>query len=74
MQDNGAMLAAKLREIYQYFGRKVILVSYSKGGIDSQSALIHHNAYHYVERVITLGTPITAHSWQTLPTATGQDG
>ena len=57
MQDNGAMLAAKLREIYQYFGRKVILVSYSKGGIDSQSALIHHNAYHYVERVITLGTP-----------------
>ena len=57
MQDNGAMLAAKLREIYQHFGRKVILVSYSKGGIDSQSALIHHNAYHYVERVITLGTP-----------------
>ncbi|MFC1286053.1 esterase/lipase family protein [Bacillus paralicheniformis] len=57
MQDNGAMLAAKLREIYQHFGRKVILISYSKGGIDSQSALIHHNAYHYVERVITLGTP-----------------
>ena len=57
MQDNGAMLAAKLREIYQHFGRKVILVSYSKGGIDSQSALIHHNAYHYVERLITLGTP-----------------
>ncbi|KAA6450480.1 esterase/lipase family protein [Bacillus swezeyi] len=57
MHDNGALLAAKLREIYEHFGRKVILISYSKGGIDSQSALIHHQAYRYVEHVITLGTP-----------------
>ncbi|QHZ45764.1 esterase/lipase family protein [Bacillus sp. NSP9.1] len=57
MDDNGALLAAKLREMYDHFGRKVILISYSKGGIDSQSALIRHDAYRYVEHVITLGTP-----------------
>ncbi|XBO85824.1 alpha/beta hydrolase [Bacillus licheniformis] len=74
MRDNGALLASKLRDMYEHFGRKMILVSYSKGGIDTQSALIFHDAYRYVEQVITLGTPITAHSWQTLPTAAGQDG
>lgn len=57
MRDNGALLSSKLREMYEHFGRKMILVSYSKGGIDTQSALIYHDAYRYVEHVITLGTP-----------------
>ncbi|MBG9914007.1 esterase/lipase family protein [Bacillus sonorensis] len=57
MRDNGALLASKLRDMYEHFGRKMILVSYSKGGIDTQSALIFHDAYRYVEHVITLGTP-----------------
>ncbi|USK33285.1 hypothetical protein LIT25_22600 [Bacillus sp. F19] len=58
MWDNGALLAQKLSEIYQYFGgQKLMLVSHSKGGIDAQSALVHYGAHQYVSNVITLSTP-----------------
>ncbi|MDA1476260.1 esterase/lipase family protein [Bacillus changyiensis] len=57
MYTNGALLAEKLREMYEHFGRKMIIVSYSKGGIDTQAALTYHDAHQYVEHVITLGTP-----------------
>jgi triacylglycerol esterase/lipase EstA (alpha/beta hydrolase family) len=57
MWDNGALLAGKVREIYNFFGEKVVIVAHSKGGIDTQSALVHHGAYPYVARVITLSSP-----------------
>ncbi|ADC51795.1 hypothetical protein BpOF4_18780 [Alkalihalophilus pseudofirmus OF4] len=57
MWTNGALLAAKLAEIHQYFGKDLVLVTHSKGGIDTQSALVHHGAHAYVSNVITLSTP-----------------
>ncbi|MBB6452689.1 triacylglycerol lipase [Salirhabdus euzebyi] len=57
MWDNGYLLAEKLRDIYNHFGEKVVVVAHSKGGIDTQSALVHYGAHPYVERVITLSTP-----------------
>jgi triacylglycerol esterase/lipase EstA (alpha/beta hydrolase family) len=57
MWDNGALLAGKIRDIYQYFGEKVVIVAHSKGGVDTQSALVHYGAYPYVARVITLSSP-----------------
>ncbi|PFG04823.1 triacylglycerol lipase [Bacillus sp. es.034] len=57
MWRNGEMLAGKLREMYEYFNEKIVIVSHSKGGIDTQSALVHHGAFAYVKRVITLSTP-----------------
>lgn len=57
MWDNGALLAAKLQEINDYFGEKLVVVAHSKGGIDTQAALVHYGAYPYVERVITLSSP-----------------
>ncbi|MGM0851312.1 MAG: esterase/lipase family protein [Bacillota bacterium] len=57
MWDNGALLAQKIRDIYDYYGEKVVVVAHSKGGIDTQSALVHYGAYPYVSRIITLSTP-----------------
>ncbi|WP_062352701.1 hypothetical protein [Bacillus kwashiorkori] len=58
MWDNGQLLATKLREIYNHFGgKKLVVVAHSKGGLDTQSALVHYNAHTYVKRVITLGSP-----------------
>jgi pimeloyl-ACP methyl ester carboxylesterase len=57
MKRNGEILAEKLREMHEYFNEKIVVVSHSKGGIDTQSALIHYGASDYVKRVITLSTP-----------------
>ncbi|WP_273833694.1 esterase/lipase family protein [Guptibacillus sedimenti] len=57
MWDNGQLLASKLKEINAYFGKKVILVTHSKGGVDAQAAIVHANAQQYVDKVITLSTP-----------------
>ncbi|MBF0707464.1 hypothetical protein IQ283_12780 [Alkalihalobacillus hwajinpoensis] len=57
MWDNGQLLANKLAEINTYFGKKVILVTHSKGGVDAQAAIVHANAQQYVDKVITLSTP-----------------
>ncbi|BAB05615.1 triacylglycerol lipase [Halalkalibacterium halodurans] len=58
MWDNGSMLATMLEEIYHHFGRKpLVLVTHSKGGVDSQTALVHYGAHPYVSNVITLSTP-----------------
>lgn len=57
MWDNGALLSQKISDIYNYYGEKVVVVAHSKGGIDTQSALVHYGAYPYVSRVITLSTP-----------------
>ncbi|GLF91987.1 lipase [Bacillus safensis] len=57
IKKNGKLLAEKLKEIYDVFGRKLIVIGHSKGGVDTQSALVYHNAHPYVEKVITLGSP-----------------
>lgn len=55
--DNGQLLADMLQEIYQHFGKKVNVVAHSKGGPDTQAALVHYGAHRYVGNVITLGSP-----------------
>lgn len=57
MKKNGKLLAEKLKEIYEFFGRKLIIIGHSKGGVDTQAALVYYNAHPYVEKVITLGSP-----------------
>ncbi|MBD3860885.1 alpha/beta hydrolase [Bacillus sp. 28A-2] len=57
IKNNGKLLAEKLKEIYDFFGRKLIVIGHSKGGVDAQSALVYYNAHPYVEKVITLGSP-----------------
>ena len=57
MWENGALLAQKIKEIYQYFGEKIVVVAHSKGGLDTQVALVHYGADPYIERMITLATP-----------------
>lgn len=57
MWSNGLLLAEKLKEIYDYFHKEVVILSHSKGGVDAQTALVYHDAARYVKRVITLSTP-----------------
>ncbi|WP_026909242.1 esterase/lipase family protein [Paucisalibacillus globulus] len=57
MWDNGALLADKIREISNHFGKPVTVVAYSKGGVDTQTALTHYGAWQYVQNVITLSSP-----------------
>ncbi|MFD0695355.1 alpha/beta hydrolase [Paenibacillus sp. GCM10027628] len=57
MWDNGQLLAQKIAVISQYFNKKLVIVAHSKGGVDTQAALVHYNAYPYVSNVITLSSP-----------------
>lgn len=57
MWDNGALLAEKLPDIVENFGKKVTIVAHSKGGINAQSAIVHYDAHPFVDKVITLSTP-----------------
>ncbi len=55
---NGELLASMLADISRHFdGQKVNIIAHSKGGPDTQAALIHYGAHPYVGRVITLGSP-----------------
>ncbi|MGA8942522.1 MAG: hypothetical protein WB502_07360 [Thermoactinomyces sp.] len=55
--ENGKLLARMLEEIYRHFGQKVNIVAHSKGGLDTQAALVHYGASSYVNKVVTLGSP-----------------
>ncbi|WP_411346310.1 esterase/lipase family protein [Paenibacillus sp. WLX1005] len=57
MWKDGELLAAKIKEISQKYGKKLVIIAHSKGGVDTQSALVRYNAYPYVSRVITLSSP-----------------
>lgn len=57
MWSNGELLAEKLGEIYEHFGKKLVLAAHSKGGVDAQTALVYFGADEYVERVVTLSSP-----------------
>ncbi|GAA1385820.1 hypothetical protein GCM10009597_47730 [Peribacillus frigoritolerans] len=55
---NGRLLAQMLSEISNHFGgKKVNIIAHSKGGPDTQAALVHYGAHQYVGRVITLASP-----------------
>ncbi|HDR3658631.1 TPA: hypothetical protein QCO67_005186 [Bacillus cereus] len=54
---NGQLLALKLQAISQHFGKKVNIIAHSKGGIDTQAALVQYGAHRFVDKVITLGSP-----------------
>jgi pimeloyl-ACP methyl ester carboxylesterase len=58
MWTNGQMFAGMLNTICAKYGvSRVVVIAHSKGGVDSDAALVHYNAWNRVERVITLGTP-----------------
>lgn len=58
MWTNGPVLKQKFEEIYRHFGnKKLVVVAHSKGGIDTQNALVHQGAYPYVSNLITLSSP-----------------
>lgn len=58
MWDNGALLAEKIEDISNHFdGKDITIIAHSKGGVDSQTALTHYDAWQYVDNVITLGSP-----------------
>ncbi|MBM7094434.1 alpha/beta fold hydrolase [Bacillus sp. H-16] len=56
--NNGAMLANQIEQISHYFnGKDIVVLGYSKGGVDAQAALIHYGKHHLVRDVITIGSP-----------------
>lgn len=56
--DNGAILAEQLEQISEYFGgKKLVIIGYSKGGVDAQVALIHEGKHHLVSDVVTIASP-----------------
>jgi len=58
MWNNGELLASKIKEISNHFnGKKITVVAYSKGGVDTHAALTYYGAGPYVENVITLSSP-----------------
>ncbi|MFC0302211.1 esterase/lipase family protein [Virgibacillus soli] len=58
MWDNGQLLAEKIREISAHFnGKPITIVAYSKGGVDTQTALTYYGVSHLVNNVITLSSP-----------------
>ncbi|MHB9144342.1 MAG: esterase/lipase family protein [Symbiobacteriia bacterium] len=55
---NGSVLRQQLEWITKYAGvSKVNIVAHSKGGVDSQSAIVHYGARPFVNRVLTLSSP-----------------
>lgn len=58
MWDNGELLAEKIDEISDHFDdRPITIVAYSKGGVDTQTALAKYGAWEKVDNVITLSSP-----------------
>jgi pimeloyl-ACP methyl ester carboxylesterase len=56
--ENGETLSRQLEFIASYYQvEKVEIVAHSKGGIDSQVAIVYHDAWRHVDHVFTLGSP-----------------
>ncbi|WP_054951404.1 esterase/lipase family protein [Numidum massiliense] len=55
---NGEMLAGQLEQISAHFGgKKLVVIGYSKGGVDVQTALVHYGKHPLVSNVVTIGSP-----------------
>jgi hypothetical protein len=58
MYTNGQVLANVIKKVAAYYGvPKINIIAHSKGGIDTQTALVHYGAYPYVNVVHQLSTP-----------------
>ncbi len=58
MWTNGQLFANMLNTIRNHYRvNRVVVIAHSKGGVDSDAALVHYGAWNRVERVITLGSP-----------------
>lgn len=58
MWDNGWLLSGVIQKVRNYYGvNKLNIIAHSKGGIDTQTALVHYGAYPYVNLVHQLSTP-----------------
>ncbi|WJQ84358.1 alpha/beta hydrolase [Brevibacillus brevis] len=58
MWTNGAKLAEVIKKVADYYGvSKINIIAHSKGGIDTQAALVHYGAHPYVNVVHQLSTP-----------------
>jgi pimeloyl-ACP methyl ester carboxylesterase len=58
MWVNGQLFSTMLGTITNNLGvNKVVVVAHSKGGLDTDAAVVHYGAHTRVERVITLSTP-----------------
>jgi len=58
MWTNGAELAKVIKKVAEYYGgSKINIIAHSKGGIDTQTALVHYDASRYVNVVHQLSTP-----------------
>lgn len=58
MWTNGAKLAEVIKKVAEYYGvSKINIIAHSKGGIDTQTALVHYGAHPYVNVVHQLSTP-----------------
>jgi pimeloyl-ACP methyl ester carboxylesterase len=56
--NNGQSLATKLQAISSYYGvSKVNIMAHSKGGLDSQAAIVFYGGHQYVQRYIAFGSP-----------------
>ncbi|MFS0553776.1 proprotein convertase P-domain-containing protein [Brevibacillus sp. 179-C9.3 HS] len=58
MWTNGAKLAEVIEKVANHYGvSKINIIAHSKGGIDTQTALVHYGAHPYVNVVHQLSTP-----------------
>jgi hypothetical protein len=58
MWTNGPVLADVIKKVAGYYGvSKINIIAHSKGGIDTQTALVHYGAAPYVNLVHQLSTP-----------------
>ena len=58
MWVNGQLFNSMLGTITNRYGvNRVVVVAHSKGGLDTDAALVHYGAHTKVERVITLSSP-----------------
>jgi hypothetical protein len=58
MWQNGKILAWQIDDICKYYKVKsVFVVAHSKGGVDSETAIVYNGAGKYVDMLITLSTP-----------------
>jgi pimeloyl-ACP methyl ester carboxylesterase len=56
--ENGRLLASHLEKIHLLTpGKELVLICYSKGGVDAQTALVHEGKHELVSDVVTIGSP-----------------
>ena len=72
---NGQMLAGQLASITTHYGvSSVNVVAHSKGGLDSNSAIVHYGAAPKVQTLYQLASPNRDRSWPTCRIAGGPGG